>query len=271
MTPSSVVRRRRPLGHQTLRVLLFTFGALTLSGCGVVHSARMWFPKASGMDEVSPLLYVEPVMTAEQRQELQRQIELGRDLVARFHGDVRTRPVIVACLTRTCDERFGSYGGRAAAYGDIAIRLSAEGQSAPLIAHEWSHAEVYRRAGGWWKSRQMPRWFDEGIAVVVADEPRHSERNWQDIRHRGLPTPSLGELVSFSDWGAALRRYGETAGDVPDNLRVVYTTAGHEVRTFLACAGPTGIETVLEALRAGVAFNDAYATAQSACPGRADR
>jgi len=30
------------------------------------------------MDEVNPRLYVEPAMTAEQRQEVQRQIDIGR-------------------------------------------------------------------------------------------------------------------------------------------------------------------------------------------------
>lgn len=245
--------------------MLLAASSLALTGCGAIHSARMWFPAASGMDEVGPQLYVEPSMTAEQRQQLQRQIEIGRASVAAFYGDVTARPYIVACLTSECDIRFGSYGQRAAAYGDLAIRLSAKGLSAPLIAHEWSHAEVYRRAGGWWYARKIPRWFDEGVAVVVADEPRHSESNWREIQQRGLTVPPLGELQSFSDWGAAVRRYGETEGDVPGNLHVVYTAAGHEVRTFLACAGPAGVLTVLDALRSGLPFDQAYSNAKSKC------
>ena len=42
--------------------------AALLTACGTVHSARMWFPKSFGMDEVNPRLYVEPTMTAEQLQ-----------------------------------------------------------------------------------------------------------------------------------------------------------------------------------------------------------
>lgn len=238
---------------------------LALTGCGAIHSARMWFPKASGMDEVSQQLFVEPSMTAEQRQELQRQIDIGRVAVAAFYGDTTAKPYIVACLTSACDIRFGSYGQRAAAYGDLAIRLSAKGLTAPLIAHEWSHAEVYRRVGGWWYARKIPRWFDEGVAVVVADEPRHSENNWREIQRRGLPVPVLGELQSFSDWGTAVKKYGETEGEVPGNLHVVYTTAGHEVRAFLACAGPAGVLTLLDALHSGSTFDDAYSNARSKC------
>ena len=245
--------------------LLLAACSLALTGCGAVHSARMWFPKASGMDEEGPQLYVEPSMTVDQRQDLHRQIERGRATLVAFYGDVTAKPYFVACLTTDCDIRFGSYGQRAASYGDLAIRLSAKGLSAPLIAHEWSHAEVYRRVGGWWYARKIPRWFDEGVAVVVADEPRHSENNWREIQQRGLAVPPLGELQSFSDWGAAVRKYGETQGDVPGNLHLVYTAAGHEVRAFLACTGPAGVLTVLNALRSGSTFDHAYSNAKSKC------
>jgi hypothetical protein len=217
------------------------------------------------MDEVDPQLYVEPVMSAEQRQEVQRQINIGRAVVETFYGDITTAPYFVACITAECDDRFGSYGERAAAYGDLAIRLSAKGLSAPLIAHEWSHAELYRRAGGWWNARKIPRWFDEGVAVVVANEPRHSEDNWCEIQRRALPIPQLIALTSFSDWGDAVRKYGETAGDTPGNLHVVYTAVGHKVRTFLSCSGPTGVATVLGAVRSGSTFGDAYAMVSAKC------
>jgi hypothetical protein len=248
-----------------LRGILLGVYAITLSGCGAIHSARMWFPKASGLDAVDARLYVEPVMSVEQRQEVQRQINIGRATVERFYGNITTTPYFIACRTTGCDDRFGSYGQRAAAYGDLAIRLSAKGWLAPLVAHEWSHAELYRRTGGWWYARKIPRWFDEGVAVVVADEPRHSEDNWREIQRRGLSIPQIGALISFSDWGDALKKYGETAGDVPSNLHVVYTVAGHEVRRFLSCSGPTGVVAVLDAVRSGSTFDDAYAMVSAKC------
>lgn len=247
------------------KAVLLGASAVLLAGCSAIHSAQMWFPKASGMDEVTPRLYVEPSMTADQRQELQRQIEIARAAIVAFYRDATATPYIVACLTNACDVRFGSYGQRAAAYGDIAIRLSAKGLTSPLIAHEWSHAELFRRVGGWWYARKIPRWFDEGVAVVVANEPRHSEENWREIQHRGLSFPKLDELTSFSDWGVAVRKYGEIEGDVPENLHVVYTAVGHEVRTFLSCVGQAGVITLLDALRSGEVFEVAYAAAQAKC------
>jgi hypothetical protein len=139
----------------------------------------MWAPKAYGMEEVTSTLYVEPVMSAELRLELQRQIDLGRNQTLQFYGGIVTNPYFVACLTNECAERFGSYGQRAAAYGDMAIRLAGTGLTAPLVAHEWSHAELYRRVGGWWNALRIPRWFDEGVAVIVANEHRHLDANWR--------------------------------------------------------------------------------------------
>ena len=223
------------------------------------------------MDQVDPKLYVEPSMSVEQRREVRRQIEIGRAQVERFYGSITAAPYFVACVTSECDDRFGSYGTRAAAFGDTAVHLSAKGLSAPLVAHELSHAELYHRVGGWWNARKIPRWFDEGVAVVVADEPRHSEENWQEIRRRGLPIPKLSELVSFKDWGAAVNQYGEAAGDVPGNLHVVYTVAGHEVRSFLAGSGSgsglSAVVAVLDSVSVGSTFVEAYVKARMGISG----
>ena len=251
--------------------MVTTTCALLLTACGTARSAWMWFPKFTGMDEVNPQLYVEPAMSTEQRQDVQQQIVLGRAQVERFYGSITTTPYFVACMTDECDKRFGSYGTRAAAFGDVAIRLSANGLSAPLVAHEWSHVELFHRVGGWWSARKIPRWFDEGVAVVVADEPRHSEENWHEIQHKGLPVPQLSELVSFRQWGIAVNRYGETVGDVPSNLHVVYTAAGHEVRGLLAGSGSTAVATVLESVSGGSTFDAAYVKAGRGIEGGARR
>jgi hypothetical protein len=249
----------------SFKIVAVIASLLTLSGCGALHSAPMWAPKVYGMDEVTPILYVEPIMSSEQRLELQKQIELGRNQTHQFYGGIVTNPYFVACLTNECAERFGSYGQRAAAYGDMAIRLTAKGLTAQLVAHEWSHAELYRRVGGWWNARRIPRWFDEGVAVIVANEPKHSHENWQEIHMLKLATPKLAELISFGDWGRAVQKYGETSGDVPTNKHVVYTEAGHEVRTLLECRGQSAAIEVLDSVRSGEDFDGAYERLKGTC------
>ncbi|WP_201494270.1 hypothetical protein [Rubrivivax sp. A210] len=250
------------------RSVLLAACALLLAGCGTLNSARMLAPSLSGMEEWRPGLFVEPAMSAAQRQALEQQIALGRAQVERFFGAIVTAPYFVACISFDCARRFGSYGERAAAFGDSAIRLSPDGLQAALVAHEWSHAELYRRVGGWWRISAIPRWFDEGVAVVLADEARHSPANWQEIQRRGLSTPTLDELVTRRDWTEAVRRYGETRAEDPDNLRRVYSTAGHELRGWLACAGREGLAGLLAGVDQGQAFDALYARLGCGGPGR---
>ena len=91
-----------------IRFALIVAGAVVLSACGALHSARMWFPGASGMDRVTPTLFVEPLMSADQRTALRGQIEVGRARVEAFYGSITTAPCLLACVTAGCAERFGS-------------------------------------------------------------------------------------------------------------------------------------------------------------------
>lgn len=103
--------------------------------------------------------------------------------------------------------------------------------------------------------------------MVVANEPKHSDELWQEIRRRNLTTPSITELVSRDQWRAAIRKYGETNyGDPPNNWRLVYNTAAHEVRSFIAAAGPAGIRDVLTRVHAGEPFDLAYQQARTVHP-----
>lgn len=244
--------------HRLGRWIAILACCIQLAACGVLHNARIWAPQASGMEKDGANLYVEPFLSPDQRNTLRHEIELGRSQVAQFFGDVKTDPYFVACASASCAAQFGSYGERAAAFGDTAIRLSPNGWTAALVAHEWIHIEVYHRVGGFWRIDGIPRWFDEGVAVVVAGEPRHSEQNWQEIQRLGLKKPPLSALTTRADWVSALRQYGETQVDDPDNLRLVYSTAGHALRTWMRCAGSNGVPSLLKAVRAGEEFEAVF-------------
>lgn len=240
------------------RLVLLAALTLSLGGCGAWRSLPMAMPSLFAMDLVRPGLYVDPAMSPFQREALVAQIDAGRAQAERWWGPLSSTTYVVACVSAACAQRFGSLGERASAFGDLAIRLSPNGLSAALVAHEWSHAELYRRVGGWSRIGDIPRWFDEGVAVIVADEPRHSASHWREVQRLGLPTPGLDELVSRADWIDALRRYGETRGDDPGNHRVVYGAAGHAVRTWLGCARPGALRELVDAVRSGARFETAF-------------
>lgn len=229
---------------------------LTLS-FGAVQAFTLLAPQLNGAVPLGDRLYVDKAMSETQRTALQQDLIAARQRLTEFYGALQSTPSIVACATETCEWRFGGRGGtRADAFGDTALRLSPKGLTRALIIHEWSHAEIYHRVGGLLNVVRIPRWFDEGLAVALADEEINSEKHWQTIVDEAVPHPKLDELASYQNWGSAVRRYYELGGNVQRD--VVYTTAGHEVRNWLNTAGPEGVLALIAQVREGRPFAEAY-------------
>jgi hypothetical protein len=248
------------LSKKALAVVLL---ALSLSGCAGIASVKVFFPTLFGMDEITDNLYVDNAMSAGDRAQVRLVVDQARTRVAAFFGDLSTSPVVLACATETCSTAFGGSGPRAKSFGESRMLLSSRGTTLPIISHEWTHIELHHRIG-LWRMRLVPTWFDEGLAVVVSDEPTHSERQWEEIQRLHLPIPQLTELLSTNDWIMAVHSYGDDNDSKdPSNGRfVVYSTVGHEVRRWHAIAGRDGLLDMIAAIRDGDMFSDAYAKAE---------
>ena len=140
-------------------------------------------------------------------------------------------------------------------FGNYAVLLSPRGLTLPILTHELCHAELYARLGGVNGLTLVPRWFDEGLAVMVSEEPTHAEAVWDGLEHRGIARPALGDLVGYGDWGRAVQAYGDGR---PEGPKIVYTTAGHEVRHWYSRAGADGLAKLITLLRADFPFDEAY-------------
>jgi hypothetical protein len=244
----------RGLRFVAVAVLLGAAGLC--AGCGY----RPWalVPALSGTERVSEQLWVEHGMPATTRTALSQAIVVARRRLADTFGTVRSSPPVVACCT---DARARSLGLRERAVAQTvrgpAILLGPRGLTAGEVLHEWTHAELDARLPRA-VVRRLPRWFDEGLARVVSDDPRYSEENWRRIGSRGVETPHLNELDSFQQWDEAMRRYHHERSDTTSVRGVVGTVAAHEVRGWLARAGRNGLPRLIEALNAGEAFGPAY-------------
>lgn len=248
------MRRIGPVA--TLAVLSL---AVLLTGCSRVGNLRVLVPALSGMERVSASLWVEPGMPAATRTDLEQGIVVARQRLDRFYGSVESSPWVIACTTEAKSRSLGLYGRSLAhTVGGRAILLGPHGLTTPVLLHEWAHAELDARLSRG-LLRRVPRWFDEGLACVISDEPRYSEARWQEIERRGLPTPRLYELVTFGQMSEAARQYRDARPDSAGNMHVVYSTAAHEVRGWLARAGGQGLHRLIEALNAGEPFGPAYA------------
>lgn len=247
-----------------LAALLYIISA---AGCGTVQGVKLLTPELSGLEQVEPGLYVEAGMPERQRTELIAAKSWAERKIRHAYGDVVSDPIVHACWSEACYERFGGMGSIAKVYGNR-ILISPRGLNGHFIAHEWSHAELHKRLtlSGYF---EVPSWFDEGLAVTISEAPEHSEAHWQYLVEHNVPRPDKEELMRLNtlrQWLAAVHRYGEdlnrqrmARGEA--RIAPVYAAAGHEVRPWLASAGTSGLLRLIEQVNAGVAFTTAYRAA----------
>ena len=230
-----------------------------LAGCGTVANARLFLPPATqGMVQIGADVVVEAAADAQQRaQALSARAQAHAKLLAAL-GAVQSAPVHYFCHTNACYADFGGGLPRAKSFGAHRTLMSSFGADAATVAHEWWHAELYSRIG-FWRLLQVPRWFDEGVAVWVSDDPRYGEPIYQTVLAQGTVPPKLQELVSRRDFVAAVGRYGDHLKTrTPDAITVVYPTAAHEVRRWMQVAGIAGLRELVAGLARGEPFATLY-------------
>jgi hypothetical protein len=125
-------------------------------------------PGCYGLTRVRGDVYSERGLTAVQTDQLLALAAGARQRVEAFYGDRRSDPRLVACFTDDCYDRIGGGGEKGVAVLNRAVMLSPRGLDVVIAAHEMAHVELGRRLDG-----EVPQWFDEGLAVVVSDDPRY--------------------------------------------------------------------------------------------------
>ena len=143
---------------------VFAFPAAVAAAC----------PQCFGFKRIERSLYVQRGMTADEQANAAEVIKKARDRIRGFYGEQRSRATILICATDPCYRRLRGGGSRGMAIYDRVLMLSPEGINETIAAHELSHIEFHRRVGAWKIFRDVvPTWFDEGLAVVVSDDPRY--------------------------------------------------------------------------------------------------
>jgi len=234
-------------------------GLSGLLACAPVGYARAFFPESAGMVPVDGVLFVEDGTSPADADALRRTVAAAKERVAAVYGAATTAPPILACATEGCFARFGGGRQRAISLGGRVLVLSPRGLTVPILAHEWSHAELAARLRGpfGWVSADVPVWFDEGLAVLVSGEPSHGAGAWAALESRQAPRPALADLRTERQWGAAIRRFGDDARAEGEPV-VTYATAGHTVEQWFAAAGTPGLWALIARLKEGAAFDGAF-------------
>ena len=127
------------------------------------------------------------------------------------------------------------------------ICISDEYLELDILAHEITHAELRARLSVK-AQKQIPTWFDEGIALQNDYRERYSEEQWIAQTDNGNKTVALEDMDTPSEF---------YAGEAEDR-RFRYLNAKHELSEWMAVHGQQGLLKLLEQINDGADFNTAY-------------
>lgn len=234
-------------------LVLSVCSVIVLSAVGIAMvaypaAAAAACPTCYGFEQLRPSLFVERSTMPDQRAKIIGVVDQARARVAAFYGEASSSPRILVCATQGCYRKVGGGGSRGIALLDRALVLSPRGTNVVIAAHELSHAELHHRLGlGLLLAfrRAVPQWFDEGLAVVISNDPRYVAASGGPDRCRVVSTGDLPETTRAWIHGAA-----------NDDL---YLKASCRVSRWIASkGGRSAVKALIAAVAGGTDFRKAY-------------
>lgn len=212
--------------------------------------------------------YVGRVATIRQTNQFRRNIRVADSRIRRFWGEKRGMATLIYCPTQAryeqyCDGGEGAGCSLSMPWGDTYLILGPDGNNADVIAHELCHNELFTRLGWWRVKRQIPQWFNEGLALLldyrfsnpaIWDRPdsRAGQSHFPDDDSALLfpqrPMLKLSNLETTRDF------FG---GDYAHTM-LAYQTAADEVGRWLTIVGRAGVPTLTEGVANGRDFAAIY-------------
>lgn len=223
-----------------MRRILLVWMVILIAGCGKIQAAKLFAPTWFGFVEISEGVFVDDSMPSSQRASLLGTIQTAKGRVSSFFGRLKGKPNIFACSTEECFVSNGGITARGNAFGSSMVLLSPRGLDGVTLSHELTHVELSSRVGDFQTWRAIPPWFDEGLAVLVSQDPRYVAERWLRATENGRRAPrlmSLGDAVPWRDW------------------QMSYGTARHAVGEWYSRVGSKGLLRLIRELRKGKEFD----------------
>ncbi len=241
------------------------------------------------------MAYINRVTLRDQGRDFLANLKQARLRIRQFWGKQQGGAVLIYCPLQ---EQYETYcaGGEGAGcslgtpWGHSFLIIGPEGNSADVIAHELCHDELYARLGWFRVKRDIPQWFNEGLAMMLdyrfstplTDNPgetaaqRHQgyrdewlyrtgtpDRGTPGVRpsDRGTPGHSDSTRPGRRHPGISLTNLETTrdffGGDYA-HVMLAYTTAGLEVSRWLARTGQSAVLKLTNAIANGADFTQTY-------------
>ncbi|MFD2937044.1 hypothetical protein [Spirosoma flavum] len=213
-------------------------------------------------------VYVSRTATAKQQTQLRHHTQTALDRIRRFWGDRRGQATLIYCPAQADYERYCAGGEGAGCsvgtpWGTSYLVLGPDGNNTDVIAHELCHDELFTRLGWWRVKRQIPQWFNEGLALMV-DYRFSNPSVWEqpDSLEQTSPSSSENASLSFPQRPmlklADLETTREFFGGNYTHTLLAYQTAADEVARWLAVVGRAGVPALTDAISNGNEFGEMY-------------
>ena len=226
------------------------------------HSAN--FRRLPDTNEV----YISHKTTAKQQTTFRQNSLLARNRIGRFWGSQHGRAILIYCPAQTDYEQYCAGGEGAGCsvglpWGQSYVVLGPDGNNVDVIAHELCHDELFTRIGWWRVKRQIPQWFNEGLALLV-DYRFSNPTVWEQPDSSAEASPFADEpvrmgysqhpMLKLSDLETTRDFFG---GDYTHTM-LAYQTAADEVARWLAVVGRAGVPALADAIATGNEFGETY-------------
>lgn len=232
-----VVRQRRPWILVALAILIVVVAGSLATAYPTV--AAVACPGCYGMTSLRPGVYVEDSLPATQRHTVSQALDEANQKVSAFYGERSISPRILVCTTAHCYHRIGGGNERGVAVLNRALILSPLGANPVIASHELSHVELHHRLRS--GADPVPQWFDEGLAVLVSDDPRYLLPATATDRCRVEPGMALP--VTVDEWLRAANADGQ-----------LYARAACRVSRWADANGGDAVRTLIHRLNRGESF-----------------
>lgn len=235
----------RKLSTYALLVLTLMAPARAFCSPPVLNRA---FVSLSDYKKIEDNVYVDPTLSDVELQRVLPGLQMARDRITALYGAPIAKPVTIVAASAEEATKFGVTDVPGTAFVSLTgthVVLNMERFSLDVTAHELMHAELADRLGYWVRTRKLPTWFDEGVALQVDRRPQYlidcATVDQEEI-HRVKSLDKPGDFWS---------------SDKDQNIRN-YQAAKCAVAELFEKRPPKSLYSALSRLRQGDSFADVF-------------
>lgn len=223
----------------TLIVALIFVRPVVAAGC----------PACFGFSRVAVGVYLQSSMNPEARAHAQAVLSESEKTIRDFYGDQEAHPRILVCADDACFHRLGGDpGSGTGSLGGFALMVAPGAVNPVALTEAFSHVELRARVGFWkMEMGAIPEWFENGVAVVAANDPLYIKPRTYQSRCVVGSFPDMP--ATPSEWNEELEQEGD----------VLYAqSACKTVMWMQNQGGPHAVTTLLAQVSQGLTFDSLF-------------